>query len=318
MFVPRAAGLLIAALLTAIAPLAAQDTSAAAIPLPEHPRPDLERAQWQNLNGRWDFAFDATNQGEQGGWTRGTLPSPRKILVPFSWGSELSGVPDSADIGWYARSVTIPSGWQGRRVYLVVGASDWRTSVWLDGVKVGEHQGGYTPFSVELTRNAKLGSAQRLVEFVGHRARDESGRDAIGRDTALGVFLADRFEHADHAGFGRGIIGLPGITGHAHHRRDFDDAAEAFAHHQLHRCAREAEGRGQIDVENLIPILVLERYKKPILGDFGVGHQDVELAQRFFGVGNQRLDRIVGQIAREHRRAAELCGERLQRIAACA
>jgi len=92
MSVPRSAALLCVAILTAIAPLAAQETSATAIPLPEHPRPDLERAQWQNLNGRWDFAFDAANEGERAGWTRGALPSPRKILVPFSWGSALSGV----------------------------------------------------------------------------------------------------------------------------------------------------------------------------------------------------------------------------------
>jgi hypothetical protein len=163
MLVQRAARLLFAAILTAIAPLDAQETGTAAIPLPEHPRPDLERAQWQNLNGRWDFAFDPSNEGERSGWTHGPLPSPRAILVPFSWGSELSGVPDSADIGWYARSITIPSDWRGRRIYLVVGASDWRTSVWVDGAKVGEHQGGYTPFSIELTSNAHFGSAQRLV-----------------------------------------------------------------------------------------------------------------------------------------------------------
>jgi len=166
MSVLRSAALLFIATLAAIAPLDAQEASATGIPLPEHPRPDLERAQWQNLNGRWDFAFDAANQGERAGWTSGTLPSPHRILVPFSWGSELSGVPDSADIGWYARSITIPEAWRGRRVYLVVGASDWRTSVWLDGAKVGEHQGGYTPFSVELTKNARFGNAQRIAMRV--------------------------------------------------------------------------------------------------------------------------------------------------------
>ena len=57
MLVPRAARLLLAALLTSIAPVDAQEPASATIPLPEHPRPDLERAQWQNLNGRWEFAF---------------------------------------------------------------------------------------------------------------------------------------------------------------------------------------------------------------------------------------------------------------------
>lgn len=149
--------------------LSAQSPSATTIPLPEHPRPDLERAEWLNLNGRWRFAFDARNEGERAGWPSGALPGAREILVPFSWGAPLSGVADSADIGWYARSITVPASWRGRRIFLVFGASDWRTTAWLDGHRLGEHQGGYTPFSFELTPHARLGSgaaAQRLVVRV--------------------------------------------------------------------------------------------------------------------------------------------------------
>ena len=151
-----------AALALSTAVLAAQDVRAGGIPLPEHPRPDFERAEWVNLNGRWRFAFDSANAGERTGWPATGLPGAREILVPFSWGSPLSGVPDSADIGWYSRTLTVPAEWKGRRVFVVFGASDWRTTVWLDGHKVGEHQGGYTPFSFELP-TAKLGNAQRLT-----------------------------------------------------------------------------------------------------------------------------------------------------------
>jgi len=137
----------------------------AQIPLPEHPRPDFQRAEWLNLNGRWRFAFDPRDSGERLGWPAGTLPGNREIVVPFSWGAPLSGVPDSADIGWYARDITIPAAWHGRRVFLVFGACDWRTTVWLDGQKLGEHQGGYTPFALELTALVRRG-AQRLVVRV--------------------------------------------------------------------------------------------------------------------------------------------------------
>jgi hypothetical protein len=154
------------ATLCAASDVAAQAGAVDSVPLPENPRPDFERADWVNLNGRWQFAFDAKDAGERSGWHRTGLPSPRRILVPYSWGSPASGVPDSADIGWYARTITIPERWRGRRVYLVVGASDWRTSVWLDGVKLGEHQGGYTPFSTELTKVAKAGTSQRLTMRV--------------------------------------------------------------------------------------------------------------------------------------------------------
>src|SRR5262249_56015736 len=80
-----------------------------------------------------------------------------EIVVAVGWGARLSGEPDSADIGWYARVITVPDAWRGKRVFLTVGASDWRTSVWLDGKKLGEHQGGYTPFAYELPRGLTAG-----------------------------------------------------------------------------------------------------------------------------------------------------------------
>ncbi len=132
-FATLSAGALAAATLALSTPGGAQPSAprtagvADSIPLPEHPRPDWHRADWRNLNGRWQFAFDARNEGERAGWFRTGLPSPRQILVPFSWGAPLSGVPDSADIGWYARPISVPEAWRGRRIFLVVGASDWRT-----------------------------------------------------------------------------------------------------------------------------------------------------------------------------------------------
>jgi len=130
---------------------------AAQIPLPEHPRPDFQRAEWLNLNGRWRFAFDSNDAGVRLGWPRGSLPGTREIVVPFSWGAPLSTVPDSGNIGWYAHDISIPDSWRGQRVFLVVGACDWRATVWLDGQKLGEHQGGYTPFSFELPPQLRSG-----------------------------------------------------------------------------------------------------------------------------------------------------------------
>ncbi|HET7601824.1 MAG TPA: glycoside hydrolase family 2 TIM barrel-domain containing protein [Gemmatimonadales bacterium] len=133
------------------------------IPLPEQPRPDFARAEWLNLNGRWRFAFDSADRGVQSGWSNGQLPGTAQILVPFSWAAPLSGIGDTTSIGWYARDITIPDAWKGKRIFLVIGASDWRTSAWLDGDSLGTHQGGYTPFSFELTKLAKPGARQHLA-----------------------------------------------------------------------------------------------------------------------------------------------------------
>src|SRR2546423_14780265 len=88
--------------------------SHAQVPLPEHPRPDFQRAEWLNLNGRWRFAFDPRDSGERAGWPGSGPPPGRGVPVPFSWGAALSGVPGSADIGWCMRAITGPGTWRGR------------------------------------------------------------------------------------------------------------------------------------------------------------------------------------------------------------
>jgi hypothetical protein len=148
-----------------LAPAAAgQAARASDLPLPEHPRPDLERADWINLNGSWAFRFDQADAGERERWFESApVGFPLAIRVPFSWGSKLSGVGDEADVGWYARTIRVPEAWRGKRVFLVVGASDWRTSGWLDGNPLGTYQGGYTPFELELTKLVRPGEEQRIV-----------------------------------------------------------------------------------------------------------------------------------------------------------
>lgn len=112
------------------------------IPLPEHPRPDFSRMRWINLNGYWDFEFDPNDVGESRQWQSGRSDFSDRILVPFPWGSPLSGVENKADIAWYARDLAVPESWSGQRIFIVIGASDWHTRVWLDGEYVGEHRGG--------------------------------------------------------------------------------------------------------------------------------------------------------------------------------
>jgi hypothetical protein len=172
------------------------------IPLPEHPRPDFERAAWVNLNGAWQFRFDTKDEGLAQGWQEGESAFPLTIKVPFPWGSALSGVPDQAPIAWYARSIEIPAGWKGQRVFLVVGASDWKTTAWLDGKKLGDHEGGYTPFEFELTQNARPGSAQRLVVRVDDVDRKFKLEGKQGYGNARGIWQTPYLEARGQAALG--------------------------------------------------------------------------------------------------------------------
>ncbi len=157
------------------------------VPLPEHPRPDFQRSLWSNLNGVWQFQFDKDNKGLSEGWQKQSLAHAQEIVVPFPWGSKLSGVKDEADIGWYQREIQAPQGWKGQRVFLVIGASDWHTTAWLDGNKLGDHQGGYTPFAFDLTPYLKLGEAQVLtirVDDTPHPFKLE-GKQGYGRAAGI-------------------------------------------------------------------------------------------------------------------------------------
>jgi len=157
------------------------------IPLHEHPRPDFQRQQWLNLNGPWQFRFDEENVGQKQQWFKADTDFPDTIMVPFPWGSKLSGIEDKADIGWYARSISVPESWLSQRVFLVIGACDWHTTAWLDGTLLGDYQGGYTPFEFHLTPQLLTGKTHRLVLRVDdtpHKFKLE-GKQGYGRAAGI-------------------------------------------------------------------------------------------------------------------------------------
>ena len=125
----------------------------------EYPRPQFRRENWQSLNGEWEFAFDDKNDGVKSGLWQGKKALPLKIRVPFSYQYPASGIGDASqhDIVWYRRSFALAEENRGRRALLCFNAADYQTDVWLNGVHILTHTGGFTPFSADITAYLKKG-----------------------------------------------------------------------------------------------------------------------------------------------------------------
>jgi len=138
--------------------------------LPDYPRPQMQRGDWQNLNGLWQYAILPVSENE-------AIPSSFQgnILVPFAVESALSGVGKTVgkdNILWYQRDITVPAKRKEKRTLLHFGAVDWRSDIYVNGKQIGRHEGGYDPFTFDITDALKKGSKQQLAVRVWDPTND--------------------------------------------------------------------------------------------------------------------------------------------------
>jgi Glycosyl hydrolases family 2, sugar binding domain/Glycosyl hydrolases family 2/Glycosyl hydrolases family 2, TIM barrel domain len=179
------------------------------LPRPEYPRPDRQRGfvhgvDWLNLNGAWEFRFDPDRSGiEQKWFAPGDRLWTEQITVPFCWQSLAAwGEADAAnndnyfsrrvyrnplqvdrfnyrdaeryEVGWYRRTVTIPAEnpWRNKRTILTIGAADFFTDCWCNGVHLGRNEGGYIPFEFDLTDALRTNEEGNLCATIVLRVED--------------------------------------------------------------------------------------------------------------------------------------------------
>jgi beta-galactosidase/beta-glucuronidase len=163
------------------------------IPRPEYPRPQFARTDWLNLNGIWDFEFDDANLGLQERWVVSRPRFSKRIIVPFSFETPMSGIMDHSfhSCVWYRKRIAVPEAWLGQRLLLHFGAVDYRATIWVNGVLVATHEGGHTPFECDIT-----GAMKKNRGVVVVRAEDPATDRYIPRgkqhweEHPAGIFYA--------------------------------------------------------------------------------------------------------------------------------
>lgn len=136
----------------------------------EHPRPQLIRNSWVNLNGEWEFEYDDQEAGEEEKWYNSHNFS-KTIQVPFCFQSRLSGIgeTDFHDVVWYRKKINIPNDFEKKKINLHFGAVDYQAWVWVNGQFVTYHEGGHVPFQIEITNLLEKENNQIVV-----KAKDSS------------------------------------------------------------------------------------------------------------------------------------------------
>ena len=145
------------------------------------PNPQFVRPGWIDLTGVWSFSFDDANAGLAERWFQHPERLAERITVPYPPESRLSGIHDTGFHPWlwYARPFDVPQLAPGERLRLCFGAVDYAAIVWVDGIRVGEHSGGQTPFSFDISDALASGPEHWIVvraEDDPHDAEQPRGK----------------------------------------------------------------------------------------------------------------------------------------------
>ncbi len=170
-----------------------------------YPQQNPARALF-DLSGIWDFQPDPEEGGEARGFMNG-LPKPRPIAVPGSWNEQYADLFNYFGAGWYLRRVTVPMAWKSERVFLRVGSANYRAVVWVNGRRVGEHEGGHLPFAFEITGLVRFGEENVIAIMVENYLRpDRVPSGGMGGVGAFSGYPDTTFDFFPYAGIHRPVV----------------------------------------------------------------------------------------------------------------
>ena len=118
-----------------------------------------------DLSDIWNFQIDPEEIGEREGWYHGSK-NPRPIAVPGSWNEQYEDLFNYFGLAWYVKVTYIPQSWEGQHVFLRIGSACYLGTLYINGVKIGSHEGGHLPFAFEITDQIKWGTENVIAISV--------------------------------------------------------------------------------------------------------------------------------------------------------
>jgi beta-glucuronidase len=160
-----------------------------------------------DLSGIWDFKIDPNAVGEQDGWPNG-LEGARPIAVPGSWNEQYEDLFGYLDLAWYVKTTYVPRGWQGQRVFIRVGSANYYGTVYVNGERVGAHEGGHLPFAFEITNLVKW-DAENVIAISVENELKPTRVPSGNMNSAIGGFASfprTTFDFYPFAGIHRPVV----------------------------------------------------------------------------------------------------------------
>jgi beta-glucuronidase len=163
-----------------------------------------------DLPGIWDFQPDPDEVGEKNNWPN-ALPEPRPLAVPGSWNEQYENLFNYFGLGWYLKRIYVPRGWKGQRIFLRVGSANYYGTMYVNGEKIGSHEGGHLPFVFEVTDHLKWDAENIIAISVENHltpTRVPGGNPDAGfeSEVALGGYPATNFDFFPFAGIHRPVV----------------------------------------------------------------------------------------------------------------
>ncbi len=158
-----------------------------------------------NLSGVWNFKKDSLGVGEKDQWYNG-LNNYRSIAVPGSWNDQFDDMRDYLDLAWYEKETFIPAGWKEQRIFIRVGSANYFAKVWINGVPLGQHEGGHLPFAFEITSLVKWNAVNRIsiqIENILKPSRVPTG--GATSSSLMNSFPKANFDFFPYAGLNRAV-----------------------------------------------------------------------------------------------------------------